>query len=89
MFFLSALPVVLTLLPSILASPFGLEENFGRVRQTKNKNPFSACSLRHVTLPSQGLKAFTQIPGDSSHPKVVVMGVGVQNYTCTSAGTYS
>ncbi len=46
-------------------------------------NYFSACDVpvTAVTLPS----SFDPLP---SPPHLVLLGVGVQNYTCNSKGTY-
>lgn len=86
MYFISALPALLAFVPAIFATPVAVAEDSNSARSAHFP---AACSLRHATLPSQGLQNFTPIRGDSRHPKAVVLGVGVQNYTCGSTGTFT
>lgn len=47
------------------------------------------CSLRNAKLPGPAAKDFKQQRGEAHYPKVLALGVGVQNYTCSSAGVYA
>ncbi|KAF8320273.1 hypothetical protein DL93DRAFT_2163912 [Clavulina sp. PMI_390] len=48
-----------------------------------------ACSLRDARLPSSAIQAFTPCRGELLHPSLLLLGIGVQNYTCDSMGNYS